>query len=106
MYTQQGIWQGVGIGGTSPQGGWGAGSYYAVLTQNYRELYGVVGKPGVRTVTVSGPHGRQTVKTLSNGTWYLAVKPGVYKVSWVLHKTIRRTVKVAGKPGTAVTIYP
>jgi len=61
----------------------------------------------VRTVTVSGPHGRQTLKTLSNGTWYLAVKPGVYTGSWVpSHKTVKRTVKVAGKPGTAVEVAP
>jgi hypothetical protein len=107
MYTQHGIWQAVAIAGSSPQGGWGASDYYAVLTQNYHELYGVTGKPGVRRVTVSGPDGRQTLKTLSNGTWYLAVRPGTYTASWVPnHKTVRRTVKVTGKPGTAVEVGP
>jgi hypothetical protein len=103
IYTQPGVWQSVGIGGTSPQGGWGASDYYAVLTQNYREMYGSVGAPGIFKVTVSGPRRRQTVTTSRSGQWYLLVRPGTYAVSAVVHDTkIKITVKVANDPGVAV----
>ena len=107
MFTQLGIWNGLCITGTSPDGGWSSCESYVVRVGPYLRLTGPISGLNGKSVVVhlSGAGVRENAMTDSDAFWQFAVRKGTYKLSFHWHgRTVRRTVKVRGKPGSAVIV--
>lgn len=107
MFTQLGLWNGLCITGTSHDGGWSSCESYFVPVGRYLRLTGPISGLNGKSVVVhlSGAGVRETATTDSDAFWQFAVRKGTYKLSFRWHgKTVRRTVKVRGRPGSAVIV--
>jgi hypothetical protein len=105
MFTQPGIWESVGITGTSPDGGWGAGIGYAIRYGHYFEAGISTYHDHPKTVTMTGKGQRRTA--LPDQGWFnFAALPGTYTFSWLVHgRTVHHTVHLDQLPDKHLSVY-
>jgi hypothetical protein len=105
MYTQPGIWESVGITGTSPDGGWGAGIGYAIEYGQHFEVSVTPTHQHPQTVTMSGK-GQRTTMLPQQGWFNFAAVPGTYTFSWSNKgQEEHRTVQLVQRPDKHMTVY-
>ncbi|HEX4010942.1 MAG TPA: hypothetical protein VHX62_13075 [Solirubrobacteraceae bacterium] len=107
LFTQPGIWQAVGIDGTSPDGGWGASVPYAI---RYGRYFGInvdteypTGAPNAVALTGDGRH--ETIGADQAGLFAFAVLPGTYTFSFRIgHKSLHQKVRLKERPGDEIQL--
>jgi len=105
MYTQPGIWQSVGITGTSPDGGWGAGIGYAIEYGQHFEVSVSPTHQHPQTLTMSGK-GQRTTMLPQQGWFNFAAVPGTYTFAWSNKgQEEHRTVHLVQRPDKHMTVY-
>jgi hypothetical protein len=106
MFTQPGIWQSVGITGTSPDGGWGAGIGYAIKYGHYFEVGISTEHEHAESVTMDGKGQHRTTTAGQEGWFNFAALPGTYTFSWSNKgQEVHRTVQLDQRPDKSVSVY-
>jgi hypothetical protein len=107
LFTQPGMWQAVGIDGTSPDGGWGASVPYAI---RYGRYFGInvdteypTGSPS--SVTLTGDRRHETIGADQAGLFAFAVLPGTYTFSFHIgHRSLRQTARLEERAGDEIQL--